>query len=163
MVFNELPRVVAKSKGFVLRNAGSDYLHILDGFVARSSSLCRRRSGQRGWGRPFGRGHGTGAAVSPGGFRRLHQVWRTIYKKCIFWFLCLSLTLYFIYLLKASLPCSGSVMQTRGHTVLPIDCTPSLVLYTLLWWGFLCLHDFFVQLKKKKVTILIAFSFFSIP
>lgn len=93
---------------------------------------------------------GQGLPFRPGAFDGCIRFEGQYTKKCIFWFLCLSLTLYFIYLLKASLPCSGSAMQTRGHTVLPIDCTPSSVLYTLLWWGFVCLHDFFVQLKKKK-------------
>lgn len=106
-------------------------------------------SGQRSRGRPAGRGHGTGDAFSPRDLWRLHQVRRRTpsyvgeNSKISFSFS----DILFLHLLAASPPCSGSVMQTRGHTVLLRDSTPSLVLYTPLWWGFICLNDFFIKIK----------------
>lgn len=46
-----------------------------------------------------------------------------------------------------SLLCSGSVTLTRGHTVPQRDSTPSLVHYTPLWWGFIALMKFFIQIQ----------------
>lgn len=78
---------------------------------------------------------GQGIPFRPGTFDgciRLEEQHALMWEKKskIFFFLS---DILFLHLLAASPPCSGSVMQTRGHTVLLRDSTPSLVLYTPLW------------------------------
>lgn len=41
------------------------------------------------------------------------------------------------YCSSVSLPCSGSAMLTRSHIVPRRGSTPSLQLFTRLWWGFM--------------------------
>lgn len=124
-------------------------------------------TGQRSRGRPFSGGHGPGDAFSTRHLWWLHQVknkaylmWKRnedfsgfILNNNKFWL--------FLYSLAVSLPCSGSVMLTREHTVLQRDSTPSLVHYTHLWWGFITLVHFFIQIPYLIIKTFTSFSIFS--
>ena len=57
------------------------------------------------------------------------------------------------YCSSVSLPCSGSAMLTRGHTVLPRDSTPSLLPFTLLWWAFINHVDIIKNIQIPHFTM----------
>lgn len=118
---------------------------------------------------------GQGMPFRPGTFDGCIR-WRTNHACCentrifsgfILNFFWLSSFLFYVllYSLSVFLPCSGSVTLTRGHIVHQRDSTPSLVRYTLLWWGFITLVDFTVKMSNILIPYLIteALTNFSFP
>lgn len=107
---------------------------------------------------------GQGVPFRPGTFDGCVR-WRT---KSLLIFVLFSfiLTKDFLHLPAVFLPCSGSVMLTRGHTVLQRDSTDSSVLCIHLWWSHFTLLDhkhqylllnnistfFFFCLSVKRLT-----------
>lgn len=82
---------------------------------------------------------GQGVPFRPGTFDGCVR-WRTK-SLLIFVPLSLILTKDFLHFPAVFLPCSGSVMLTRGHTVLQRDSTDSSVLCIHLWWSHYTLLD----------------------
>lgn len=102
---------------------------------------------------------GQGVPFRPGTFDGCVR-WRT---KSLLIFVPFSfiLTKDFLHLPAVFLPYSGSVMLTRGHTVLQRDSTDSSVLCIHLWWSHFTLLDHkhqYVLLNNISTSFFLSFS-----